>query len=135
MKTARSIRMIPPETSSNPAAAEFFITLLHAATSGHVLHLQTRSYAQHVALDSFYSGLPGLVDDVVEAYQGKYGLILEYPSGYSIPTGVPLDFVSALSDYVQAARANVASDSEIQNLIDEIQDHIDSTLYKLRFLA
>lgn len=135
MKPNRATRMIPPETSENAAAAEFFITLMHAATSGHILHFQTRSYAQHVALDSFYSELPGLVDDIVEAYQGKYGLILSYPSGYVVPNGSPIEFVSALSDYVQSARASVASDSEIQNLIDGVQDHIDSTLYKLRFLA
>jgi len=135
MKSSRVSRMIPPESSTNAAAAEFFITLMHAATSGHILHFQTRSYAQHVALDSFYSELPGLVDEVVEAYQGKHGLILNYPSGYTVPNGAPIEFVSALSDYVQATRASVASDSEIQNLIDGIQDHIDSTLYKLRFLA
>lgn len=135
MKPARATRMIPPEVSENPAAAEFFITLLHAATSGHVLHLQSRSYAQHEALGSFYGELPGLVDTIIEAYQGKYGLILNYPSGYTVPNGAAIEFVSALSDYVQATRASVASDSEIQNLIDGIQDHIDSTLYKLRFLA
>lgn len=127
--------MIPPDRSTNPAAAEFFITLMHAATSGHILHFQTRSFAQHMTLDTFYSSLPGLVDSVVEAYQGKYGLVLDYPSGYSVPTTAAIDFVSALSDYVMSSRANVADDSEIQNLIDEIQDLIDSTLYKLRFLA
>lgn len=127
--------MIPPDRSTNPAAAEFFITLMHAATSGHILHFQTRSFAQHMTLDAFYSELPGLVDDVVEAYQGKYGLVLDYPSGYSVPTSAAIDFVSALSDYVMSSRVNVADDSEIQNLIDEIQDLIDSTLYKLRFLA
>jgi hypothetical protein len=127
--------MIPPDRSTNPAAAEFFITLMHAATSGHILHFQTRSFAQHMALDAFYSELPGLVDSVVEAYQGKYGLVLDYPSGYQVPVTAAIDFVSALSDYVMSSRANVADDSEIQNLIDEIQDLIDSTLYKLRFLA
>ena len=128
-------RMIPPERSDNAAAAEFFITLMHAATSGHILHFQTRSFSQHMALDTFYNELPGLVDEVVEAYQGKYGLVMEYPSGYSVPTTAPIDFVSALSDYVMSTRASVASDSELQNLIDEIQQLIDSTLYKLRFLA
>ena len=128
-------RMIPPERSENPAAAEFFMTMLHAATSGHVLHFQTRSYAQHKTLDEFYSELPGLVDEVIEAYQGKYGLVMDYPSGYAVPSSAPIDFVSALSDYVTSTRASVAADSELQNLIDEIQQLIDSTLYKLRFLA
>ena len=127
--------MIPPERSDNPAAAEFFMTLLHAATSGHILHLQTRSYSQHKALDEFYSALPGAVDGIIEAYQGKYGLILDYPVGYSVPTGQPIEFVSAIGDYVSANRLSVGEDSELQNLIDGVMELIDSTIYKLRFLA
>lgn len=127
--------MISPERSDNPAAAEFFITLLHAATSGHVLHLQTRSYAQHKALDEFYSELPGLTDGVIEAYQGKYGLVLDYPDGYVAPTSTPVEFVSNLGDYVTANRSAVGSDSELQNLIDGVMELIDSTIYKLRFLS
>lgn len=127
--------MIPPESSDNAAAAEFFITLLHAATAGHLLHLQTRSYSQHEALGSFYSDLPGMVDSVVESYQGKYGVISSYPGGYAVPTGEPLAFVSALGDFVAGTRAAVAPDSEIQNAIDEIQALINATIYKLRFLA
>ena len=126
--------MMPPSSSGNPVAAEFFATLLHAATSAHILHLQTRSYAQHKALDDFYSELPGLVDSLIESYQGKYGLVLDYPSGYQVPTSTPQEFVSALSDYVIAARQQVASDSELQNEIDSIQTLINSTLYKLAFL-
>ena len=126
--------MIPPNNSSNPTAAEFFATLLHAATSGHILHLQTRSYAEHKALDKFYSELPGLVDSLIESYQGKYGLVLDYPSGYQAPTVPPQEFVSALSDYVIGTREAVASDSELQNDIDAIQTLINSTQYKLTFL-
>lgn len=127
--------MIPPERSDNPASAEFFMTLLHAATSGHILHFQTRSYSEHMALDGFYSSLPGLVDGVVEAYQGKYGLILDYPNGYALPVGQPIEFVSALGDFVTTNRDSIGSDSELQNLIDGIMELIDSTIYKLRFLA
>jgi hypothetical protein len=127
--------MIPPNQSSNPAAAEFFVTLLHAATSAHILHLQTTSYSQHMALNGFYSELPGAVDAVIEAYQGKYGLILDYPSGYEVPTVTPLEFLSSLGDYVIANRSSVGPDSELQNLVDTLQEAIDSTIYKLRFLA
>lgn len=126
--------MIPPELAANPIAGEFFVTLLHAATSGHILHLQTRSYAQHMALDAFYSELPGLADSLIEAYQGKYGIV-SYPSGFEVPTTTPLEFLSNLSDYIIANREQVAPDSELQNEIDSIQLLVDSTIYKLRFLA
>ena len=111
------------------------MTLLHAATSAHVLHLQARSYSQHEALGGFYSDLPGLVDSVIESYQGRYGIISAYPGGYAVPMGEPLEFLSTVSDYVMESRGAVAADSEIQNAIDEIQALLNSTIYKLRFLA
>ena len=39
-----------------------------------------------------------------------------------------------LQDYVDHERKELSQRSEIQNIIDEISDLIDSTLYKLRFL-
>lgn len=127
--------MIPPERSDNSAAAEFFMTLLHAATSGHILHLQTRSYAQHKALGDFYGSIVDQADGLIEAYQGKYGLVLDYPSGYAVPITEPIQFLSDLGDYVTTNRLSVGSDSELQNLIDGVMELIDSTIYKLRFLA
>ena len=32
---------------------EFFLKLLHAATNGHLLHLQTKSYSEHKALQKY----------------------------------------------------------------------------------
>lgn len=127
--------MIPPDQSDNQAAGEFFITLLHASTSAHLLHLQTRSFSEHSALDGLYSGLADLTDSLIEAFQGKYGLVANYPSGYSAPVGAALEFVSRLGDYVEANRASLGDDSELQNIIDEIMQLIDSTIYKMRFLA
>ena len=37
---------------------EFFLKLLHAATNGHILHLQTKSYSEHKALQKYYEELP-----------------------------------------------------------------------------
>jgi hypothetical protein len=126
--------MIPPDQSTNAVAGEFLVTLLHAATSAHILHLQTRSFAQHMALDGFYKEMPELADSLIEAYQGKYGIV-SYPSGYEVPATTPLEFLSNLSDYIIANRDQVAPDSELQNEIDSIQLLVDSTIYKLRFLA
>lgn len=122
-----------PETGTTDAriAAEFFKALLDAVTTAHLLHLQSRSYSQHQALGSFYEELTDLADGVIESYQGKYGIVTDYPMGPSQPNGDPIAFITQLSDYVRTTRAAVASDSEIQNDIDTIQSLIDSTLYKL----
>lgn len=113
---------------------EFFMTLLHSATNTHILHLQSRSFSQHMALGSFYDGIVELVDSLIEAYQGKHQTIVQYPNTYYPPVDDALAELSALSAYVVANRSVVGSDTELQNITDEIQALIDSTIYKLTFL-
>ena len=38
-------------------------------------HWNTQSYAQHMALEGFYEGVLGPIDDLVEDYQAAFGLI------------------------------------------------------------
>lgn len=120
------------EPKNNPG--EFFATLLHAATIAHQLHLQTRSFAEHKALGSFYEELPELVDGLVESYQGKYGIITDYPFEFDLDMSSAEKFLTELSDFVKEERASLAQDSEIQNDIDSIQTLINGTIYKIRFL-
>ena len=111
----------------------FVMCLLHAVTNTHILHLQSRSYSEHMALGDFYEGLDDLADSFIEQYQGKYGIIEGYTAEYELPTP-PLEYLVSLSDYVKQAREYLPQDTELQNTIDEIASLIDSTLYKLRFL-
>ena len=121
------------ESSSNKVVADFVLMILHAATNTHILHWQTKSFSNHMALGEFYEALPGLIDEFVEAYQGKYGIINNYMVDYSPPME-PIAELNMLKDQTKAMRAKMPQDSELQNLIDEIASQIDSTLYKLRFL-
>jgi len=114
---------------------EFAGQLLHAVTVAHVFHLRTRSYANHKALEELYEGLQDGVDELVECYQGTYGLIEDWPAQVEIPDGEALSWVQGLSRFVQEGRGAVGDDSELQNLVDEIQALIDRTLYKLQFLG
>ena len=122
---------------ANPEkAAEFFAVILHSATIGHMLHLQTKSFAVHMALDTFYSEMPGLVDTLIECYQGCYGIVTDYPfeKGIRMPKD-PVKFISGLQDYVVKNRAAISDESQHQNLIDEIAQLIDQTKYKLENLS
>ena len=120
----------------NNLMGEFILTLLHAATNTHILHWQTKSFADHMALNEFYQALPELIDAVVEATQGRTGQLIDYPVQYYAPASTGLEELEMLKDYVDEERhkEGIPQDSEIQNLIDEIASQIDSTLYKLRFL-
>lgn len=116
-------------------AARFIALLMHARTAGHMMHLQTRSYAQHMALGAFYEGVGSLLDDFAEAFQGLYGIITPYPAGFTPPGSDALAEIKKIAQSVRECRRELPKDTELQNIIDEIAGLLDSTLYKLRFLA
>ena len=122
------------DAMQDTTCAEFVLTLFHAVTNTHLLHLQTRSYSIHKALGKFYPELEDLIDTFAEAYQGKYGIITGYKNDYSVPSE-PLPYLIQISDYIKATRANLPQDSELQNTIDDIAILTDGTIYKLRFLS
>ena len=112
---------------------DLFLTLLHSATNTHILHWQSKSYAEHKALGKFYKALPGKVDELVEAIQGRYDSTIEFPATYHTPASTGKRELHELSEYFEEKRKVLPQDSEIQNIADEIQALIDSTLYLLRF--
>ena len=113
---------------------EFFLKLLHAATNGHILHLQTKSYSEHKALQKYYEELPDLVDSIIEEWQGAYQIIVEYPSTYQEPNSDALTEVMEVRDFLVKNRAVVGDYSSIQNSVDNLMSLFDSTIYKLTFL-
>jgi hypothetical protein len=62
----------------------FAQTLLHSATCAHIQHWQTTSYAEHKALQKYYESMPDLVDDLVETYMGRNGLVGEFEPEFYI---------------------------------------------------
>jgi len=56
-------------------AADFVGMLFLARDVAHSVHLNTRSYAKHKALQKFYENVIDVADDFAEAYQGRHGLI------------------------------------------------------------
>lgn len=54
--------------------------LFNARTNAHIAHLQTRSFAQHKALDESYKGLLDIADSFAEASQLN-GILTGYTLG------------------------------------------------------
>ena len=114
---------------------DLVMCLLHSVTNAHILHFQTRSFSEHMALGNFYAEIGELVDSFVESFQGKYGLLTKYTSDFELPDA-PIAYMEYLKAEVETKRraSNFPQDSELQNEIDNIANLINSTLYKLRFL-
>ena len=114
-------------------AGQFVAVLLHSATATHFLHLQSRNYAEHIALGEYYDAIVELADKWAEAYQGCYNIITGYPSDFALAKDA-VQYLRKIKAFVEAIREDLPQDSALQNIIDEIVDQIASTLYKLRFL-
>jgi hypothetical protein len=110
--------------------------LLDSQRQVHIFHLQTKSFAEHKALQDYYDAIGDLVDSIVESTQGKYGILTgwksfptqEYQSGEQC-----ISYLKTLLDDISSAY-NIVKDTYIQNQLDEVTSLINSTLYKLRFL-
>jgi DNA-binding ferritin-like protein len=122
------------EDNGDETLVELVMDLLHSATVTHIMHWQTESYAAHKALGKYYETMPGLLDDVLEAYQGKNNVILAQfpPSMSNYEEMQPLAYMEYLNEELTEGRSLFGDDAEIQNLVDAIADLIDTTIYKLR---
>jgi hypothetical protein len=116
--------------------ASFISTLFSSRTQAHIFHLQVTgpgSFATHSALNSYYDGIIGLADGLVESFQGRYGIVTGYKGeGQWIEnTSDIVKYFEALCMYVEKNRVSLVQDSYIQNQIDEVVALIESTKYKL----
>jgi len=124
------------ETKTDSGFKDMVSILLHSQTQVHIFHLQTKSYSEHKALQGYYEGIDGLVDGLIESYQGKYDVITQYNSvkneDYKSNEQV-IKYFKVLDTMIEKNRKSV-KESFIQNQIDTVQELINSTVYKLKFL-
>jgi len=118
-------------------AADFVGLLFLARDVTHSVHLNTRSYSKHIALNIFYDRIIGAADDFAEAYQGRHGMIGPITLHSAKKTSNVIEFLEDSLKQIEAARYEVCdkSDSSLQQLIDNIVEIYLRTLYKLKFLA
>jgi hypothetical protein len=112
---------------------EYVSSLLEIQDISHIAHLQTSSFSEHKALNELYEGIVDQFDAYVEAYQGKYGIIKGYKS-FKLEEG--LDMVEYLKEKMTTFEGyrSTLTDGYLQQMVDNTQELLSSTLYKLRFL-
>jgi hypothetical protein len=124
------------DVESNDDFCKMVCNILHSRNQAHVFHLQTQSFAEHKALNDYYDGVIGLFDGIIESYQGKYGIIKNFKT-FKIEqyrnNKKTISYFERLLDIIEENRDSV-EDSYIQNQIDTVQELINSTIYKLKFL-
>ncbi len=112
--------------------------LLQSRTQTHSFHLGVRgvgAHSAHVALGEYYDTIGGLIDGLVEVYQGKEGLI--QLSGIGVldknnDIKNIIKYFETLCNMVAKLRTNPKlQDSWIQNDIDTVVSLLYKTKYKL----
>jgi hypothetical protein len=112
--------------------------LLHSRTQAHSFHLGVKgvgAFSAQSALQLYYLNIAGLVDGLVEAYQGQYGLIKLQPVS-GLDTNNDIKNVIAYFDKLIAVVAKLRKDEKLQmswlqNDIDTVVTLLYSTKYKL----
>ena len=117
--------------------ADFVGTLFLARDVAHSVHLNTRSFSKHMALNTFYDEVIELADKFTEAYQGRHGLVGPISLMSAKKTTNIVEFLEDSLADIEKMRYEVVekTDTALQNIIDEIVGLYLSTLYKLKFLA
>jgi hypothetical protein len=109
------------------APSKFLGILFQSRDAMHLTHLDTRSFAEHKALNAYYDGILDLTDSFTEKLFGRSGRI-----DIVIPESKKQDAVTHLKGLqatIEAERDNYASD--LQNIMDEMLGLVNKTLYLL----
>jgi len=129
-----------PENSNSTDISKFISKLLESREMAQVYHWTVKgdmgSHAAHLALEAYYDGVIGFIDDIVEIYQGQYGLI----EGYDVIDTTDskskdrLDYFKEVVEFVKSERTCIKDeDTHIHNIVDELIALQYKTIYKLTY--
>lgn len=123
---------------SNPG--KLFSKLFESREMAHIYHLQVNgdmgSHAKHTALGDYYEGVLSFIDDLVETFQGQYGIIEEYNVIDTSETKSKdtIEYFNELARFIKEERKCInTEDTHLHNIIDEVVALIYKTLYKLKY--
>lgn len=115
---------------------ELFGTLQQATVASWRKHLRTAKYAKHEALDEFYKELPEKVDALIEGYMGAHGKkITKFENILKSSNMNTLKYLQELKKVCKQGYDLLDENEELEGLLDDIVNLINSTLYKVKELA
>jgi DNA-binding ferritin-like protein len=128
------------EVSEGGDVSKFISKLLESREMAQVYHWTVKgdmgSHASHLTLESYYTEIIEFIDDIVEVYQGQYGLIEGYDQIATDDTKSKdkLDYFKEVVEFVKSERKCIkAEDTHLHTIIDEIVVLIYKTIYKLTY--
>jgi hypothetical protein len=126
------------DNDKDPVSFVAMKALLHSSQIK-LLHWQTKSYAEHKALDDLFNGIVNLQDELVEVIMGKYGRPtlegdMSTLSLYNYADCECMEAIKKIKDcYSEGCKGyfSAEEDPEILNILDEVIALLDKTMYLL----
>lgn len=117
------------ELVSLQATAVQHLFAVRSAT--HTYHLTTKSYEQHVALDTFYKEVTELTDRFAECAASRgFDLSRAQPEPPTVIEAI-VPYMEEVRVYLDALYKEVAATGELQNIVAELLELTSQTLYRL----
>jgi len=123
--------------SNAQGGAELLTTLVTAQQQYKIYHWQTKSFSQHKSFGKIYDSLGENIDELIEAYQGRYGRII--PSNgfnYKVQNYMNLEscvaFTNNLIKFLSGRFNEIVGDQSTDLL--NIRDAILGDLNQLKYL-
>lgn len=117
--------------------SELVSKLLQIRNQMKLYHWQTKSHARHISADKFLGKAEDIIDNLVEAYQGKYGVVELDKNNKDIKLNNIKD--DDIIKYLETIRkffveefdklVNKDTNTDLLNLRDELIADINITLY------
>lgn len=99
----------------------------------HLTHWKTRSLAEHLATGEFYDEVINIVDSLVEAYQGNFGLVGDVP--LADHSGDILTCLEADAVWMAENDDKITGEVDaLENILQELTALYLKTIYKLKYL-
>jgi DNA-binding ferritin-like protein len=114
---------------------DFLANMFFCADQIKVWHLQTKGYAMHLALGSFYDTITDFTDDFAEKFmQGgprlKSPVITEKFSDFT-DVGQVTKYLDKVDAYVGKLRTELEGRTDLVNMLDDLRASINKTKYLL----
>lgn len=113
---------------------EFISKIFELKYVAHVAHLQTTSYAKHIALNELYTTLEDHLDTFIECYQGEFDIVYGYTQ---LNPKEGQDIIKVISEICEIAESfkTTLSNTYLQQIIDNMLELMYQTKYKLKKLS
>jgi len=108
------------------------VELFRIRDIAHTIHLETTSYAEHKALDKFYTKWLELTDTYLENYQGYFGRVkMTYKETIQLNINNSDALILAANKLIEKLKLRHPDSSGLNNILDEFFNLIDETKYLL----